>query len=288
MEMDAPWPHRVRLPDLGGLNPPLWAQGPTGWDPLSVRAQICRQLPVLQKLGQDNRGGLLQGASPRFPPHGLGLHDLQSRHRPFKFVRNDADMVILPGSAVEEIRALPREVANPTVAHAHNLLGNFTRMDLILRSDLHFRMIQTKVTPNLGALSGPMEDEVKWAMHAFPKCKDEWAVIKPYHTILELVASTSARIFVGLPLCRNKRWLEASVQFTENSKSFPRARVEFMRLTACVRLSLCYGGHYAPLPNMDAQLAGLAAAVQLPKRGIHPGGAEALRPRDRKTPSAHG
>ncbi|KAF3010115.1 hypothetical protein E8E14_000951 [Neopestalotiopsis sp. 37M] len=77
-------------------------------------------------------------------------------------------MVILPGSAVEEVRNLPREVANPTIAHAHNLLGKYTRMDLILRSDLHFRMIQTKLTPSLGSLTGPMEEEIKWAMKAFP------------------------------------------------------------------------------------------------------------------------
>ena len=128
-------------------------------------------------------------------------------------------MVILPGSAVDEIRALPREVSNPTVAHAHNLLGEFTKMDLILRSDLHFRMIQTKINPNLGALTKPMEEEVRWAMKHLPKC-DTWTEIKPYHSMLEPVASTSARVFVGLPLCRDPKWLEASVQFTENSELY--------------------------------------------------------------------
>ena len=149
---------------------------------------------------------------------------LKSKSKAFKFVRNDADMVILPGSAVEEIRVLPRDVANPTVAHAHNLLGNFTKMDLILRSDLHFRMIQSKITPNLGSLTAPMEEEVRWAMKHLPDSKSQWTIIKPYHTMLELVASTSARVFVGLPLCRNSEWLEASVQFTENSKLIQSSR----------------------------------------------------------------
>ena len=127
-------------------------------------------------------------------------------------------MVVLPVSMVEEVRMLPSTVANPTIAHAHNLLGRYTEMDLILRSDLHFRMIQTKLTPALGSLTGPMEEEVKYAMeHHFPK-SDGWTVIKPYHKVLELVASTSARVFVGLPLCRTTEWLEISTQFTENSK----------------------------------------------------------------------
>ncbi|KAL8941827.1 MAG: hypothetical protein Q9216_002027 [Gyalolechia sp. 2 TL-2023] len=103
---------------------------------------------------------------------------------------------------VDEIRALPIEKANPTVAHAHNLLGSYTKMDLILRSNLHFRMIQTRLTPMLGSLTGPMENEVKYALdHHFPSSQS-WTAIKPYHTVLGLVARTSARVFVGLPLCR--------------------------------------------------------------------------------------
>ena len=142
----------------------------------------------------------------------------QSSRRAFKFVRNDADMVVLPVSMVEEIRALPITTANPTVAHAHNLLGSYTKMNLILRSNLHFRMIQTKLTPMLGSLTRPMEEEVKFAMdNHFPR-SEEWTMIKPYHEILELVARTSARVFVGLPLCRTEKWLEISTQFTEQGR----------------------------------------------------------------------
>ena len=91
-------------------------------------------------------------------------------------------------------------------------------MNLILHSDLHFRMIQGKLTPSLGSLTEPMEDEVRFAIANYiPECED-WVTIKPYHTLLELVAHTSARVFLGLPLCREKEWIEISTQFTENSK----------------------------------------------------------------------
>lgn len=120
---------------------------------------------------------------------------------------------------VEEVRALPISTANPTVAHAHNLLGSYTKMNLILRSNLHFRMIQTKLTPMLGLLTGPMEEEVNFAMNNHFHRSEEWTTIKPYHTILDLVARTSARVFVGLPLCRTTKWLEISTQFTEQGKT---------------------------------------------------------------------
>jgi len=72
---------------------------------------------------------------------------------------------------VDEIRNLPNEIANPTLAHAHNLLGRHTDMNIILRSNLHFRMIQAKLTPSLGALTLPMQDELDYAMEQdFPAC----------------------------------------------------------------------------------------------------------------------
>ena len=37
-----------------------------------------------------------------------------------------------------------------------------------------------------------------------------------YNTILKAVARISARMFVGLPLCRNEEWLDISVHYTEN------------------------------------------------------------------------
>ncbi len=43
-----------------------------------------------------------------------------------------------------------------------------------------------------------------------------WVTINPYHSILKLVARISARIFLGLPLCRDNQWLEISTEFTEN------------------------------------------------------------------------
>ena len=70
----------------------------------------------------------------------------------------------------------------------------------------------------LGSLTGPMEEEVKIGLDShFPR-SEEWTAIKPYHTMLELVARTSARVFVGLPLCRTEKWLEISTQFTEQGK----------------------------------------------------------------------
>ena len=40
--------------------------------------------------------------------------------------------------------------------------------------------------------------------------------INIYDILLRVVARVSARIFVGMPMCRNEEWLDASIQYTEN------------------------------------------------------------------------
>jgi ent-kaurene oxidase len=80
--------------------------------------------------------------------------------------------VVLPPKFVEEIRAMPNELANPTSAHSHNLLGKHTNMDIIMKSNLHFRMIQSKLTPALASLAAPIQDELNYAVQReLPDCK---------------------------------------------------------------------------------------------------------------------
>jgi hypothetical protein len=65
---------------------------------------------------------------------------------------------------VEELRSLPSSIASPTMAHAHNLMGSHTNMNIILRNNLHFRTLVEKLTPNLNFLTQPMQDELDYAI----------------------------------------------------------------------------------------------------------------------------
>ncbi|KAF2661050.1 cytochrome P450 monooxygenase-like protein [Lophiostoma macrostomum CBS 122681] len=137
--------------------------------------------------------------------------------RAWKLNRADTDLLLLPPRYVDELRSLTSDVASPTAAHSFNLCGSQTNMNIILKNNLHFRTLQEKLTPNLARLSFPMQDELDLAMREeLPICND-WTPIKPYHTILRLVARVSARVFLGLPLCRSEEWLEISTEFTENT-----------------------------------------------------------------------
>lgn len=84
-------------------------------------------------------------------------------------------MIVLPPKYVNELRMLPSAVASPTVAHAHNLMGSHTNMNIILRNNLHFRTLQLKLTPSLSFLTGPMQDEINFAIKKeFPDCESRY------------------------------------------------------------------------------------------------------------------
>ncbi|KAI9882064.1 MAG: hypothetical protein M1823_006198 [Watsoniomyces obsoletus] len=135
----------------------------------------------------------------------------------FQIRRTDADMVVVSNRYIDELRRLPAAISSPTIAHAHNLLAPYTSTDIILGSNLHFRLLQTKLTPQLGNTIRPMLEELNYAMDVdFPRCKHDWVSLEPYHVILRIVSRISARVFVGYPFCRSEEWLEISTQYTEN------------------------------------------------------------------------
>ncbi|KAL9097267.1 MAG: hypothetical protein Q9165_000694 [Trypethelium subeluteriae] len=126
-------------------------------------------------------------------------------------------MLILSSKYVPELQSLSERLASPTAAHAFNLSGKWTNMNIILKNDMHFRTLQQKLTPNLNFLAPIMRDELNYAIvKDLPKCDEDWVAIKPYHSMLRLVSRISASIFLGKPFCRDERWLEISTEFTEN------------------------------------------------------------------------
>ncbi|KAF2464814.1 uncharacterized protein BDR25DRAFT_173237, partial [Lindgomyces ingoldianus] len=82
----------------------------------------------------------------------------------WRFFRADTDLIVLPSKYVDELRSLPHTIASPTLAHAYNLSGSNTNMNIILKNNLHFRALQERLTPNLGKPAQPMQEELCHAL----------------------------------------------------------------------------------------------------------------------------
>lgn len=62
-----------------------------------------------------------------------------------------------------------------------------------------------------------LQDEADFAIPScFGECK-EWTSIQFHSKILRVIALLSGRTFVGLPLCRNEEWIDATISYTRDA-----------------------------------------------------------------------
>lgn len=145
-------------------------------------------------------------------------HTKKFKDRAFQFIRNDGSVVVLPVNLIDELSSLPSTVASPNGALEHDLLGPYTGLKLILESRMHHSIVQRKLTPRLEILIPDFEDELVAAFKdIFPACA-EWTEIMPYQILAKISARLSARALVGPLLCRNREWLNVSVNYTEGCR----------------------------------------------------------------------
>ncbi|PQE15282.1 cytochrome P450 protein [Rutstroemia sp. NJR-2017a BVV2] len=138
------------------------------------------------------------------------------KDRVFKLCGND--VIVLPNKYMDEIRNLPSSKLNSILANVTNAQGVFSITDVLATSNLHTRVIQSKLTPKLTSLVPTIRDELAFALEKeFPRCPDEWKTIEIYEVLRHIVSRTSARVFVGPDLCRNEDWLYTANGYTENA-----------------------------------------------------------------------
>jgi cytochrome P450 len=103
-------------------------------------------------------------------------------------------------------------------AHLKNMVGKYTigNMHMMRASDLHRRTLQRKLTPSLGTLIPSLKDELEYAMKVDVAKAGDWKPARINELAVEIVASISARVFIGPELCRNAEWLYLNIHFTKN------------------------------------------------------------------------
>ena len=96
----------------------------------------------------------------------------------FKLRRMDSDVLIISNKYVDELRQLPESVISPIYAHIKvwplplqlkhiwhlkNVMGKYTTADLMLEGNLHTRVLQAKLTPNLVQYMDIVQQEMDFA-----------------------------------------------------------------------------------------------------------------------------
>ncbi|KAI1819186.1 cytochrome P450 [Xylaria intraflava] len=153
----------------------------------------------------------VRGLSPgeSWPHHGKEVIEegVKQTRGPFQIMTKWGAKIILPNRYAEEIRGLP--VLNFTKGFFIDFPLNYPGYEPIKRGFIIARdTVRMKLTPSLGLITRDLVDEAIFTIDDIFGTSEEWATRQIREDMLEVVAHTSSRIFLGKRICRNQRWLE--------------------------------------------------------------------------------
>ncbi|KAK0230012.1 cytochrome P450 [Armillaria nabsnona] len=96
-------------------------------------------------------------------------------------------------------------------------LGRSNRLD-----PYHLDVVRGALTRNISSCFADVQDEIKVAFKDNIPMTEDWVEIPAYETILQIVCRASNRMFVGLPLCRNREYIKLNINYTIEIFTFVR------------------------------------------------------------------
>ncbi|EMD42271.1 hypothetical protein CERSUDRAFT_110800 [Gelatoporia subvermispora B] len=134
----------------------------------------------------------------------------------FKVALFDRWLVVVSGrTLVEELRRLPDDQVSFEKGAEESLKTQYTLGRETSEDPFHVEVIKEKLTRNLGNILPDVMDEIQHAFNEYiPAEGDGWVKVHAISTMADIVARASNRVFVGLPYCRNSKYLKLATNFT--------------------------------------------------------------------------
>ncbi|EIW64803.1 cytochrome P450 [Trametes versicolor FP-101664 SS1] len=134
----------------------------------------------------------------------------------FKVAMLDRWLVVASGpKLVEEVRKRPDEELDNIDGLGQFVQTKYTLGEDVHNDPFHADIIRDKLARGLPAVLPDVIDELTVATREhIPTEGDAWLSVNVSEKTRDIVARASSRVFVGLPLCRNKGYLDLAVDFT--------------------------------------------------------------------------
>ncbi|EJD00067.1 cytochrome P450 [Fomitiporia mediterranea MF3/22] len=134
----------------------------------------------------------------------------------FKIPMFDRWMVVVnTPELIEEVRRAPDDKLSFMESTEESLAVKYTLGPYVSGNHYHVALVRSQLTRNLGVMYHDIQEEVAQAFEdTIATGSNEWITLPALDTIMKVVVRASNRVFVGLPLCREKEYLELNIRFT--------------------------------------------------------------------------
>ncbi|KAI0479890.1 cytochrome P450 [Xylaria cf. heliscus] len=119
----------------------------------------------------------------------------------------------MPHKYLPEMRLMPPEKLSAVRVIAKNMVHRYTNTSFIMESDLHFRVIQNKLTPNLPKYLEMARTEVDYACTYDIPTTDDWNEVDIQPVIRMMVARITSTVMIGFSASRDQEWLKMIINF---------------------------------------------------------------------------
>jgi hypothetical protein len=124
------------------------------------------------------------------------------------------DIVMLPASTVDEVRNLPENRVSMSKMLVDSMYTQYT--GLAVDNVEVIKALRIDLTRYISNNLDGLRDEMMFGFDKELGSCEDWTAIYLYQKLVRVIALMSGRIFVGLPLCREKEWIETTVTYTED------------------------------------------------------------------------
>ncbi|KAK0435069.1 cytochrome P450 [Armillaria borealis] len=138
----------------------------------------------------------------------------------FKVPLLDRWTVVISGAErINDIRKSSVEELS-SIVMSENMDYTFGRSNRV--DPYHLDVVRGALTRNIVTCFADVQDEIKVAFGDNIPMTEDWVEIPAYETILQIVCRASNRMFVGLPLCRNREYIKLNINYTIEIFTFAR------------------------------------------------------------------
>ncbi|TDZ61446.1 Cytochrome P450 monooxygenase ATR2 [Colletotrichum trifolii] len=123
-----------------------------------------------------------------------------------------SDSICVPPKYLPELKKLPDDVLSFNKAIDESMHVEYTKIKT--DNPILVHTVRASLTPALPRLNASIADEVGESMRMELPQSSEWTAVNINSKLLRVIAMASGRIFIGPELCRDERYLDASINYT--------------------------------------------------------------------------